>query len=267
MSPTAVRLSAIPLGLLAFASRLVMTFWVQPLGWHFDFGTEMLIILSGTVVSVGLIFGVFALLGAGGRLRPARFTLGEAGFVVPASPAYGGSMAIMLMFFSGGFVMSERVPNGDSMRLARFGFAMAASVVMVGLFWIAALAFLFMRRPRVYLDADGLTIRRVWRATRIAWDWLAPGGPPPPRGRWPRDLRVHLNGPLLWGQFPPSEVIPVGQLCVDPAFLAATIRHYVEHPEARAAIGTVEELARLQAQAEPDRSRPASASPASIPNS
>jgi hypothetical protein len=218
-----------------------MTFWVQPLGWHFDFGTETLIILGGTVVSLGLIFGVFALLGAGGRLRPARFTLGEAGFVVPASPAYGGSMAIMLMFLSGGFVLSERVPDGDSMRLA-------ASVIMMGLFWIAALAFIFVRRPRVYLDADGLTIRRVWRATRIAWDEIAPGGPPPPRGRWPRDLRVRLNGPLLWGQFPPSEIIPIGQLCVDPAFLAAAIRHYVEHPEARAAIGTAEELARLQAQ-------------------
>jgi hypothetical protein len=243
MSPTALRLCAIPLGLLAFALRLMVTFRVEPLTWDLNVGT--ILIMGGVLIAVGIPLGIFALLGAARCRRPASFALGRAGFIVPASPIYGGLCAITLMSLSGGFVMSERAPNGDSMRLAQIDFAMPASAIMVGLCWIGALTFIFVQRPQVYLDAGGLTIRRVRHGTRIAWDELAPGGPPPPRKRSPRQLKVFRNAPPVWGRFPPSADIPVGWLHVDPAFLATAIRRYVEHHEARAAIGTAEELARL----------------------
>ena len=48
-----------------------------------------------------------------------------------------------------------------------------------------------------------------------------------------------------WGRYR-YESLPVGRVDVDPTFLTSVIRHYVEHPEHRAAIGTDTELARLQ---------------------
>jgi hypothetical protein len=96
--------------------------------------------------------------------------------------------------------------------------------------------------------------------TRLAWDRLAPLSPPPPAKRRPRNIKVYLNVPPLPGQYPFSEDLPAGWLHVDPAFLAAAVRHYVEHPEHRAAIGTAEELTRLRSavQDEHDLSPPMS---------
>ena len=51
----------------------------------------------------------------------------------------------------------------------------------------------------------------------------------------------------MYGEFRPTASIPVGWLYVDAAFLAAVIRHYVDHPENRDAIGTAQEHSRLQA--------------------
>jgi hypothetical protein len=247
MSPTALRLSAIPLGLLAFTLRVAETLLVQPLTWHLGPSTARLVWLTSLLAVVVTPFGIFVLLGAARRQRPSQFILHQARFVVPASPAYGGSMAIMVMGVSGSFVPVERVPDGDSMRLAQVDFALPASAFFVGTFWVAALAFALIDRPQVHLSPDGFTILRLRLTTSIAWNELAPGGPPTPAKRFPRVLKVYRDLPPVVGRFPPREDIPAGLLHIEPAFLAAAVRHYVEHPEHRAGIGTAEELTRLKA--------------------
>lgn len=100
-----------------------------------------------------------------------------------------------------------------------------------------ATAFLVIQRPRLELDPTGLTIRRIRTAQRIAWDQLAPGWPVPPERKRPQELRVYLNEPPAPAVFPPGVSIPANRLHIDSAYLAETLRHYVEHPEARGEIG------------------------------
>jgi hypothetical protein len=50
-----------------------------------------------------------------------------------------------------------------------------------------------------------------------------------------------------------STGLPVGRLHIDPAFLAGTVRHYVEQPWHRPAIGTEAELDRLRSVLVPPR--------------
>ncbi|MFU8874595.1 hypothetical protein [Micromonospora sp. SL4-19] len=242
MSPNLLRWSALPIGLSAFVGRLAITFWLQPLTWRMSGVSGLLALLGGLAVAVGVPAGLFALLGRGGR--PTQFTIRDGRFTVPPSPVYAGTQAIMSMFLGGGLVAAERVPDGDSMRIAEF--ALPASIIGVAVFCSVALAFLLVTRPQLHLDPDGLTVRRLRRTTRVTWEHLLPGGPPPPAKRRQRWLRLYLNAPPVVGRYPPSEDLPIGWLHVDPAFLAGAVRHYVEHPEDRAAIGSVDELARLR---------------------
>jgi hypothetical protein len=247
MSSNALRWSAVPLGLLAFALGLVVRLWVEPLTWRLSLGTELLVFSGAILVAAGIPVGVFAVLLRGDRWHPARFVPARGGFTVPPSPVHPGYQAIMWTCLGSRAVMTERVPGGMSVRLAQLDFAWPATLVGVGLFWAVALAFLLVARPQLHLDAGGLTIRRVLRRrTRLAWDDLAPGGPQPPAKRGQRQLKVYLAAPPVFGRYPSSEDIPIGWLHVDPAFLAAALRHYVAHPEDRAAIGSTEELTRLQ---------------------
>ncbi|MBV1856513.1 hypothetical protein [Catellatospora tritici] len=249
MSPTVLRWCAVPLGLLAFALRLVVTFWLEPLTWDQD--QHLLMMLAGIVVTVAVPFGILVLL-AGGSLRPpARLALGDGRFIAHASPIYACSQAIMWMSLGGGVFGAERVPNGDSMRMVEFGSPTPMTIIGVGFFWAIAAGFLLVRRPRLDLDPNGLTIHRVWRTTAIAWDELAPGGPVPPVRRRARQLRLYLNQTPVFGQYAASEDVPVGWLHADPAFLARALRHYVDNPQERALIGTEEGLRRLRAAAVP----------------
>jgi len=247
MSPTALRWCALPLGLLGFALRLAVTFWLQPLTWRLSPASGLLVMTGGIVVAVAIPFGIFWLLTGGVRRRPNHFAWSNGRFTVPASPLYAGSQAMMWMFLSGGAVFTERVPNGDRMRMAEFDFTWPATVIGVGVFWVVAFAFLLVQRPQLHLDSGGLAIRRVWRTTEIAWGDLAPGGPVPPVKRRTRRLRLYLNRAPVLGRYVASEDVPIGWLHVEPAFLARAIRHYVEHPQDRAAIGTEEGLRQLRA--------------------
>lgn len=238
MSPTALRLWAIPLGLFAFALRVATAYWVEPLGSRLDWGTTLLVVAAAGLASAFIPYGILLALGGARRRRPASFTVSEGRLCVPPWPTYAASMAILWMYLSGGFVptwtkdydltLADRLP------------AIVGSAILAGLMWAGALVFLLVQRPQLLLDPDGLTIRRLWRRTRIRWDDIAAGSPAPPTKRSPHQLKIQLQGPAVFGTFTPSEDIPVGLLHIDPSFLAVAIRHYVEHPDERATIGTAQ---------------------------
>jgi hypothetical protein len=238
MSPRAVRGWAIPLGLLAFALRLTVTFWVWPLAWKTGADNGDLIFLAGFLGPLAIPFGIFAVLTVRSWRRPTRFECRGNRFVAAASPFYGASQAIFWMYLSGNFVFTERVYTNS-------GLSITDSAIEVAALWAGAVAFVVVQRPQVLLDPHGLTIRRL-SSTTIAWDDLAPGGPPAPANRAPRHITVYLTGPDPLHRSRKSQNIPTRRLHIDPTFLAATIRHYVDHPEDRPAIGTPEEMTHLQ---------------------
>lgn len=232
MSPTVLRWSALPLGLLAFVLNVTMTVWVT----RFSFTPGLLIVAGACLVVVGVPFGVFMLLAGGDRRRPAAFIADGGALTVAPSPVYAGSQVILWMGLSGNLVAAEWWPGRDAMRLSQRD---TGSFYVVGTIWVAALIFLLVQRPRLRLDPTGLTIRKVRRTTHLAWADLRAGGPPPPARRRQRYLRVYLAGPPVIDGYPPSEDIPIAWLHIDPAFLAERIRHYVETPEDRATIGAM----------------------------
>lgn len=120
--------------------------------------------------------------------------------------------------------------------------AVAAAASSVGVIWAVALIMVHSW-PTLVLDGGGLTAYGLVRNARVAWDELLPGGPPEPTTRWPRTPLIlrGLDGSARGGN------IPVARLDIDSAFLAMAIRHYVEHPEDRPAIGTAAESARREA--------------------
>lgn len=240
MSANALRWSVVPLGLLAFAGRLAVGSWLEPRFWHSGIGASLLAVAIGTLVVVVVPFGVFAVLCAQSRRR-ATFTVTRHGFLVPPAPALGGLQAMLWLMLAAGLPFIQRLPSTDTVHVVRW----PAAIGTVAFFWAVALAILLVQRPQLLLTPDGLTVRRLRRTTSLAWDRLAPDGPPPPRKR-DRYLFVPLDEPPVLVGFPPSETIPVGWLNVPPAFLADALRQYARDPGHRAAIGTPGELDRLR---------------------
>ncbi|MEU4715044.1 PH domain-containing protein [Micromonospora purpureochromogenes] len=101
-------------------------------------------------------------------------------------------------------------------------------------------------RPRLTLDEAGITVRGLVRRRIVRWDRLLPGGPPAPAGKAAATLVLSQQPSTPAGR-PVPRSLAVGRAHVDAVFLAGSVRHYVEHPERRAAIGAAPELNRLRA--------------------
>lgn len=243
MSPTFVRWSVLPLGLLLFALRLADRFWLVPLTWRMeDAGDRFLVLAGALAVELAIPIGVLTLL-AVRSVRRARFELRDDRFTVAPTPVHAVTWAMLCMSTSAGLVLTERVPNGDSMRLMTSDFGWQSSLIGVGIFWTLAVVILLVQRPLLYLDPEGLTLRQLLRTTKVTWDQLEPGWPRPPIGRRDRFVYVYIKAPPVAGRNPTVD-LPIKWLHIDPTLLADTIRHYIEHPEDRPAIGTAEELTR-----------------------
>lgn len=232
MSHAVLRWSAIPLGLLAFGLRLARTVWVTPLTWEMSTGRRFLILLTGDVVALAIPIVIFWLLARRLPVSRARFIARDGRLIAAHSPIYVAWQAIGLMYVSSALVLFERVPGGDSLRPFDWPF----SVIAVSFAWTAAVAILLVRRPRLELDPEGLTLIRPFQRARVSWDRLIPGQPTSPSKK-DHALRACLHGDPVAGNRPRME-IPHRSLHIDPTFLADALRHYGEHPEDRAAIGT-----------------------------
>ncbi len=243
VSTTAARLIALPFALSALGLRVLETFWVTPLTWQIEpwplaFGAWVATVLG----SVGLPLAGYLLLTRRARRREATWQIEPGGpggpdavlFAAHAAPRWTGTWAIVAGWVAGTGLITERVPGGDQMRIAEFGHAFGVSIVLVGIMCLLVVALVVSDRPRLTLDWGGVTLQRYLGRQRLAWDELIPGGPPPPAKRNPETLGVYR---LATGVTAPVR-LPAGRLQVDSAFLAHTIRYYVEHPGQRGGIGT-----------------------------
>jgi hypothetical protein len=263
MSLTAARFAAALIGVLAFVGHLLVTFLVQPLSWRVEppaFGLAVGLVVLAMSAAAPLLLCLWVL--APLRHRPASLAVDTAGsrFVVPASPHYQGFLAVTLMWIGAGLVMTERVPNGDSMRVAQLTAAIPVSVTAVTLAVGLGAVLLVANRPCVILRPAGLTNRGLRRRRDIDWDELASGGPLPPARRGSGQVTLYRKPAQPGaGTVLSAANMPIGSLQVSPDFLTAVIRHYVEQPEQRTGIGTHAELERLrttvsaQSLAEADR--------------
>ncbi|HEX6870871.1 MAG TPA: hypothetical protein VF163_07215, partial [Micromonosporaceae bacterium] len=113
--------------------------------------------------------------------------------------------------------------------------------------WSIAFTMLLRQRPWLRLDGQALRIRRVGYTVSLAWDDVVVSPGPI---RLDQGVTRYLT---IYRKLSPDgatllrERVPVGTLHVDPAFLASAIREYAEHPQRRAAIGSADELTRIEA--------------------
>ncbi|OZV75000.1 hypothetical protein CA850_29560 [Micromonospora echinospora] len=104
--------------------------------------------------------------------------------------------------------------------------------------------------PMVDLSPEGVGFGRPRRTFFVPWSALAAGQPILPTAQ-SRALRLVLARPELVSREggrrrrTDRELLPTHDVDVAPDFLAAAIRHYLDHPAHRPAIGTVAEHARL----------------------
>src|SRR5690349_17102984 len=159
MSLIAARFAAVVIGVLAFVGHLLVTFSVQPLTWRVEppaFGLAVGLVALAMSAAVPLVLYMWLL--APLRRRPASLSADATGsrFVVPVSPYYQGWLAVTLLWIGAGLVMTERVPNGDAMRVADLPAAIPVSLTAVTLAVGLAAGLLFSKRPCVIFEPAGL---------------------------------------------------------------------------------------------------------------
>ncbi|GAA1628530.1 hypothetical protein [Catellatospora bangladeshensis] len=168
---------------------------------------------------------------------PATFTATPDGFVAPTAPQ-GGHRAILAGFVLGGIPVTEAGPGG---RVPVTDPALLGMSAVLAAACLALAVWALRRGPRVRLTPAGVEVRLL-RTRRYGWDTLAPGGPPTPA---PKQRELALAVGRADGSYQ-MKIVSFREAYVDGAFLAAAIRHYVEDPTHRAAIGTEAELHRLR---------------------
>ncbi|WP_157546850.1 PH domain-containing protein [Hamadaea tsunoensis] len=248
MSPRALRLLLVLCGLYAVAVRTVAPLWGIPFGRSHR---ELPFVVVYTLTGLGPILLAALPLPVYGwllwRSRPrATFTLRDGGFEAPAAAGnLLSAVVVIAMMSSPGLLMVEGVPDRAEARFVTDPVSLLLSLVVNALVFGVMAAYLILSgRPRVRLTPAGLTVRTL-RRREYAWGDFVAGRPLPmvPERGWVLRFslrRVNQYG-VLW-----TATVPAYLFHVRPEFLAAAIREYADHPEHRAAIGTPEELARLQ---------------------
>jgi hypothetical protein len=182
---------------------------------------------------------VYALVTGAFRRRPVAWDSDPAGhrFSVRPAPRHRAWM-IVLGALVARIIPVERVPNQDRARIAKLGPSTTVFIVIAAVLLAYLLLWAMTNRPSITLTPDGLTLLRRTRKA-VSWDELRPGSPPRPEKRNPAAIDLHRTGP---GRLS----LPAGGLLIDTAFLAFTIRWYVDHPDHRSRIGDTLELENLE---------------------
>ncbi|MFI2650651.1 hypothetical protein [Micromonospora fulviviridis] len=154
------------------------------------------------------------------------------------------------MFLALGFLGPASSSVGALIRSTRAGIVSTLDVVFA-VSWLVLVALLLVEAWQghgVQLRPHGIRQSWVLGSLTVPWEAL-PAAQVPPRADRPSRLRMAFAKPLLVRR----RGIPWSRNAlrtdnVDAGFLAAAIRHYVCHPEHRAAIGSQAEYRRLLAE-------------------
>lgn len=219
--------------------------------------TTVLRFVQVLFVLAALAASVVSLLGFVRRSpEPPRFVVREgAGFVVPASRAYGYFVVgevLMVGFLAGQaiFLWSDAVGGDTGWAVISYTFAGITSVLSVALGGLVALTVVtaLRGRPRIELTPRAVVLREVLGSRMIPWEALRPGLPLRQSDRHTLTLTVDrpelvVRSGWIW-RFPQ---VALSYARVHPWFLADAIRSYVDQPNRRDAVGTRAEHERLLA--------------------
>lgn len=194
---------------------------------------ELILIIATILVGV---LGVLAL----GRSRPAALLVKPEVRAFATEP--GASqilLAVMITFVAAQLLVTGHLGEGVGGLFMVLPFLLLVGVgVLIASGW---------RGVSVELRPDGVCQRDVTGSLMVPWEALAPGHPFLPAAG-ASTLALTYAQPKLVRR---RGVLPLGRrrLSIDnvhPWFLANAIRHYVDHPQHRAAIGEPAEYQRLR---------------------
>jgi hypothetical protein len=186
--------------------------------------------------------------------EPPRFVVRKGvAFVVPTSRAFGYFVVgevLMLGFFAGSAIFQWSHPVGGDAGFAVISYALTGvlSVLSVALGGLVApmVVTALGGRPRVELTSRAMVVREPLGSRTIPWEALRPGLPT--RVGSSQTVTLTVDRPelvvrtgLTWR----SPQVAMAYLRVPPSFLADAIRHYVDHPDRRDAVGLWAEHERL----------------------
>jgi O-antigen/teichoic acid export membrane protein len=168
---------------------------------------------------------------------------GRPAFVAPVAPGPQG-LVVVVEFGSvfTGVIFGLLSPNNSPAGLA------CVAILAAGfLFWAA---YVIALGPRLVFTARSLRMPWLGFSVAIPWRMLAVLAPD-----------AEHDGPesiaILWRTVSPGwHRIRTGGLIADRDLLYRAIQHYIRHPEARASIGTQQELDRLRTAARPQVDSP-----------
>jgi hypothetical protein len=178
------------------------------------------------------------------------------GWVVPPDRRFGHFVAAQLILF--GLIAATAVrawaePMTTAGGLGVFDFiyggTLSALAVLSGLLTAVTVAAALRGRPRILLTPRSIALEEVLASRDIPWEALRPGQPIAEANQRQLDLivdqpdRVTRRG-VSWRSA--TERIVLLYSRVSATFLADTIRHYVNHPDRRPAIGTSTEYDQLR---------------------
>ena len=184
---------------------------------------------------------------------PARFVVRDGvGFLVPMSPAYSHlvtGQVLLVGFLSGSAVdrwMNRRSGHQGSAVSDGLTLLQTVAVVVLGALVVLMVVAVLRGRPRVELTPHAVFVRQGLGSRTVPWDALRPGQPTQPGRVW----AMTVDRPDLIvrrGLARRSAQVPVMFGDVHPVFFADVVRHYLAHPDHRAAIGQAAEHDRLLA--------------------
>ncbi|TQS46863.1 hypothetical protein [Cryptosporangium phraense] len=243
--------------------RIALLFGVLGAGgftaWHL-WPTEQLYALPVwiIVIPVGLVpilVGIYmALFWSANRRPPAGLQIGHrrgtAMFLAPSTPLIRGAVFLLTTPFLAGLVTEH---SFTELTTGAAKTVVCALLVLVAIGITGAHVWLFYRSAPLRLTAEGV-VTPLGR--RIPWDAFARDGP---SSRSVEGNTVWLlvrhatpggrpyTGPVLAARTPTYEWYPLtlDGIFIDRQFLAAALRYYAEHPDARPTIGTADSYHRL----------------------
>ncbi len=205
-----IRIAAALLCIVAAALRV----------WTYHLRHEFNLFLT-TALALAVPFAIYALLLWPLRRTPRTFAARAGSFTTLPGPIVG------LWIVGFGFMAGPLLTLGYWKAWAIF----VAVLVPIQLAW----------RGLLRLTPAGVEIR-FFRTRRVPWEAIAPHQPEDPLPNYPQ-----IRFSALEQGKQRSHVIWLGRRLSYPTFVARAIRHYAQHPEHRAAIGTQSELDRLAA--------------------